>query len=148
MDIESATKYATIASGITSVLALVGLLLVWWQLKETKKIAQQQFEDNLAKEYRELINRIPTKVMLGKKLTNNDFYKYFDEFYRYFDLCNEQIMLKQSGRIDASVWADWFEGIQANMQLPEFKKAWKIIEDSNTNQFKGLKELISNKINF
>jgi hypothetical protein len=148
MDIESATKYATIASGITSVLSLVGLLLVWWQLKETKKIAKQQFEDNLAKEYRELINRIPTKVMLGKKLTNNDFYKYFDEFYRYFDLCNEQIMLKQSGRIDASVWANWFEGIQANMQLPEFKKAWKIIEDSNINQFKGLKELISKKIIF
>ena len=52
MNIDLFTKYATIVSGFTSFIDLISLTFVWRQLSENKKITQQQFEDNLAKEYR------------------------------------------------------------------------------------------------
>lgn len=144
---EFASALGTVASGVSSVISLIGLIFIWWQLSETRKIAQQQFEDSMAKEYRELINRIPTKVMLGEELEVNEFKENFDEFYRYFDLTNEQILLNKRNRIHADVWGDWLEGIEANIQLPAFNLAWEQIEfirkkNGKENPFKELKKIL------
>lgn len=143
---DQASALAAVVSAITSFVALIGLYFVWVQLNETKKIAQQQFEDSLAKEFRELINKIPTNVMLGESLSDEEFEKHFDEFFHYFDLTNEQIILKKRNRISDEVWSDWNEGIEAIMNLPVFQKAWARIENSKINQFNELRKLIkSNK---
>lgn len=142
---DTVSAVAAIVSAITSCIALIGLYFVSVQLHETRKIAQQQFEDSLAKEFRDLINKIPTKVMLGKSLTDEEFEKHFDELFHYFDLTNEQIILKNRNRISNDVWNDWKEGIEVIMNLPVFQKAWRKIENSKVNQFNELRKLIRNR---
>jgi hypothetical protein len=82
---------------------VAGVWLAHRQLQTSSQIAQLQFEDALAKEYRELTNRLPTKVLLGSELEETEYPKAFDELFRYFDLSNEQVYLRQRGRISQEV---------------------------------------------
>jgi hypothetical protein len=116
--------------------------LVLIQLKLTKNIAQLQFEDGLAKEYRDLAARIPTSAFWGEVLTESEFNESRDEFFRYLDLSNEQIVLRMSGRISKGTWESWGEGIAANLQLPAFSKAWAEVKEK-TNIFSELRILES-----
>ena len=102
-------------SAAASSVTAIGLIFAFWQLRVTKVIAQLQFEDGLAKEYRELANKIPTNALLGQDLDEEGYRKTFDEFYRYIDLSNEQVSLRQRGRIGPSVWKYWSVGIQTNL---------------------------------
>lgn len=101
-----------------STFAAAGVFFAFSQLRIAKNIAQLQFEDSLAKEYRELASRIPTKALLGQELLETEYQESFDEFYRYIDLSNEQVSLRQRGRISEAVWKSWCSGIQANLSLP------------------------------
>ena len=51
----------------------IGVFVAFRQLRLSRKVAQLQFEDSLAKEYRDLISRIPTKALLGSPLTEVQF---------------------------------------------------------------------------
>jgi hypothetical protein len=90
-------------SAIASAFGAIGVLLAYSQLRSTRDTAQMQFEDSLAKEYRDLIQKIPTNAMLGEELEGDAFTKTFDELYRYFDLSNEQVGLRRRGRISKAV---------------------------------------------
>lgn len=119
-----------------SIASVVAVVLVWEQLRQnqrqlelntveleqTKNIAQLQFEDGLAKEYRELTSRIPTKAMLGARLSPREYAGAFDELFRYVDLSNEQIMLRKHERISPEVWVSWCSGIEFNLALPAFRR--------------------------
>jgi hypothetical protein len=52
-------------SAISNAITAMGVFFVLPQLILTKRIAQLQFEDGLAKEYRELIAGIPSKAFWG-----------------------------------------------------------------------------------
>jgi len=127
-------------SAVASTVAAVGVIFAFGQLRVSKNIAQLQFEDGLAKEYRELTNRIPTKALLGAELSEAEYQSSFDEFFRYIDLSNEQVSLRQRGRISSVVWQYWSAGIQANLALPPFKRAWSEIE-SKCDSFQELRRL-------
>ncbi|TLU54327.1 MAG: hypothetical protein FDX02_04985, partial [Chlorobium sp.] len=99
------------ADWITAISTMVGVVLVVFQLKTTKDIAQLQFEDSMAKEYRNLVHRLPTKALLGQELSDWEFQKAFDEFFHYIDLSNEQVFLRQQGKVGQEVWTNWSEGI-------------------------------------
>ena len=124
-------------SVVASTVATVGVIFAFGQLRVSKNIAQLQFEDGLAKEYRELAGRIPTKALLGQPLSENEYKYSFDEFYRYVDLSNEQVSLRKRGRIGKGVWQYWSSGIQANLALPSFNRAWLEIQ----GQCKSFQEL-------
>jgi len=62
-DIVSAT--AAVISAAATCIAAAGVWYAHRQLHTSRQIAQLQFEDALAKEYRELANRLPTKILLG-----------------------------------------------------------------------------------
>lgn len=155
LDNESISAYASAISAICAVLSLGGIFLIWDQLKQarkqsqmnteqlllTQKIAQLQFEDGLAKEYRELASRIPTKALLGAGLSPREYEDAFDELFRYIDLSNEQVFLRKSDRIGESTWQNWCSGIQYNLSLPVFRRAWEAIQEKNPRQFAELKEL-------
>lgn len=111
-------------SAISNAITAMGVFFVLPQLILTKRIAQLQFEDGLAKEYRELIAGIPSKVFWGEPLTESEFNLTRDEFFRYLDLSNEQIVLRMNRRISSRTWQNWCEGIAINLQLPAFNKAW------------------------
>lgn len=115
-------------SAAASIVAAVGVACAFVQLRVSKDIAQLQFEDGLAKEYRDLASRIPTKALLGQLLSEDEYQAAFDEFYRYMDLSNEQVSLRQRGRISSNVWAFWCSGIQANLALPSFRRAWSEVQ--------------------
>src|SRR5690606_5141290 len=107
-------------SALASVVAAFGVFLAYSQLKTSKNIAQLAFEDGLAKEYRDLASNIPTKALLGKELSEEEFQKSFDEFYRYIDLTNEQISLRQRNRVKKEAWRNWLSGIKSNLERPSF----------------------------
>jgi hypothetical protein len=127
-------------SAVANAITAGGIFAALWQLRLTKVIAQLQFEDALAKEYRDLAARIPTKVFFGATLTDIEYENTLDEFYRYFDLTNAQVSLRIRGRISHKVWENWCDGIKYNLALPAFAKAWDEIK-VRTNSFDELRTL-------
>lgn len=127
-------------SAVAATIAAVGVSFAFEQLRVSKHIAQLQFEDSLAKEYRELISRVPTKALLGAELSELEYESAFDEFFWYVDLSNEQVLLRQRGRISKEVWKDWCAGIQTNLALPPFKRAWSEIQ-IKCDSFQELRKL-------
>jgi hypothetical protein len=103
------------------------------------------FEDSLAKEYRELASKLPTKALLGEPLSNDEHSKSFDEMYHYFDLCNEQIFLKQAGRVTDKTWIFWQDGIASNLKRPAFERAWSEIAARSNGDFSELRSIFPPK---
>lgn len=133
---------ASVISAIATSAAAVGVLYAHKQLRTSREIAQLQFEDNLAKEYRDLANRLPTKALLGEDLSDEEYASSFDELFHYIDLSNEQVCLRQRGRIGRDVWVNWCEGIKTNLGLPAFRRAWLDIQ-SRSSSFQELRRLES-----
>ncbi|MGY4532935.1 hypothetical protein ACVW0Y_002065 [Pseudomonas sp. TE3786] len=127
-------------SAAASTFAALGVFLAYGQLRTSKNIAQLEFEDSLAKEYRDLAASIPTKALLGASLSECEFQESFDEIYRYIDLTNEQVSLRQRKRINLEAWENWLSGIKSNLELPSFKRAWNEIKQSS-NSFQELRRL-------
>ena len=111
-------------SAIASAVSAVGVLLAIRQLRLTKGIAQKQFEDHLAREYRDLAGQLPVKALLGRQLNEDEYREAFDKLFRYIDLCNEQVFLRQQDRISLDVWENWCAGIESNLRRPAFGRAW------------------------
>lgn len=105
----------------------VGVLVGVWQLRHSHIQKITEFEDSFAREYRELAGRLPTKALLGEELTQEEYLAAFDEFYHYFDLCNEQVFLRETRRITRKTWEFWRQGIEANLKRPAFRRAWREI---------------------
>lgn len=137
-DIVSATGSAV--SAIAACIAAVGVWYARHQLKTSREIAQVQFEDSLGKEYRELAGELPKKALMGDNLCETEYEEAFDELYRYIDLTNEQISLRAQKRITSNVWESWSEGIEANLRLPAFARAWDEIK-TRSSAFKELRRL-------
>jgi hypothetical protein len=128
---ESTEIINAVASTVSAMAAVVATVGVWYarnQLKTSREIAQLQFEDALGKEYRELANRMKPKVLLGSELSDPEYEEAFDEMFHYVDLSNEQVSLRQRGRISLEVWVNWSAGIRSNLELPAFKRAWSEIK--------------------
>ncbi len=134
------SSVAEVGTAIAAMVAAVGVLFAYRQLCTSKKIAQAQFEDGLAKEYRELTSGIPTKALLGEDLSESEYQDSFDELFRYVDLTNEQVSLRQRGRISEEVWWYWLSGIQSNLRLPAFHRAWTEIK-VKSKSFEELRRL-------
>lgn len=130
----------------TSAASTIGVFAAFRQLQVTKRIAQLQFEDGLAREYRELAEKIPTKVFLGDGLTEAEYQDVFDDLYRYIDLTNAQIVLRQRKRIGDEVWDDWRSGMKSNFALGPFKRAWSEVKDRTTS-FEELRQLEAKEFN-
>lgn len=129
-------------TAIASVASAVGIFFAFFQLQFSKKISQLQFEDSFAKEYRELLRSLPAVILIGTERPEEELYKEkFDELYRYIDLTNEQICLRQNGRIGNDVWKNWQAGIAHNLALPAFKRAWEDIKSKNGGIFSELRRL-------
>jgi hypothetical protein len=65
-------------------------------------------------------------------------------FYRYIDLTNDQIFLRQQGRVGDETWENWRDGIKSLMNMPAFSDAWKMIREKPTTKFDELRGLENN----
>jgi len=75
-------------SAFANVATAVGIFFAWWQIKNSKNLAITQFEDSMAKEYREIAQRLPTKALLGEQLEQEEYRDSLDDFFHYIDLTN------------------------------------------------------------
>jgi hypothetical protein len=126
---------------IASISTACGVIVAAYQIRISRIKGVQQFEDGFAKEYRDIANRLPPEALLGLDINDLNKEKFFDDFYRYFDLCNEQIFLRNNGRITKSTWIFWRDGIRSNMRKPAFAEAWNKIEKTGTKEFSELRKL-------
>ena len=106
----------------------IGVAVAAWQLWLAHKQAVTAFEDSLAREYRKLAAELPAKVFLDDcKLSDEEYHKVFDKLYQYFDFSNEQVFLRQIGRIRKSTWIFWRDGIRSKPPsriTPWLKRIW------------------------
>jgi hypothetical protein len=127
-----------IAPVVTALGVSIGVLQLW----NTKRQAVTLFEDALAKEYREITGAIPTAALLGEILSAELMQAHLPDFYRYFDLSNNQIFLRQIGRISKKTWVFWVDGIKTNLSRPAFAKSWEDIGRRSNKDFSELRRLI------
>lgn len=159
--LETITAIASIATALSAIATFVTVFIARKQLQaaiEQKNVSieqikitiqqsQTQFEDSLAKEYRDLIQRIPVKALLGEKLNLKEFEEAKPVLFYYINLTNDQIFLRSKGRISEEVWKDWQGGIRYNLtKLSAFKKIWEEIEE-NSESFSELRRLKDENFN-
>ena len=125
---------------ITSVFTVLGVIFIGWQVYLTKKQAQTQLEDEMVQEYRAIIREIPSSVLLGIEAEENQAPKIRELIYNYIDLSNQQVFLRQQGRISKNTWIFWCDGMKANLKLREFENVWKEIKQSE-HSFSELRKL-------
>lgn len=129
-----------------SVATAIGVFLAGWQIKMAKQQAKTQFEDDLTRQYREIIKDIPTDALLGLPITDEEYQKARHAFYRYIDLSNEQTFLHQKGRVSEETWKLWRDGMTYLLSKPAFQRAWGEFKKKAENNFKELRSL-DNDIN-
>ena len=128
--------WTTVASFATA----IAVLLAAWQLRRSAIQARTDFEDDLAREYRELSRSIPPARHLDRETTDPEFERAFPALFHYVDLSNEQVFLRMNGRISKATWFNWRDGIRANLQRRAFRRAWEEIK-SGTTSFAELRRL-------
>jgi hypothetical protein len=139
MTAELASQIGVIASIATA----FGVILAAWQLWMTQIQTKTTFEDTIAREYRELSLQIPTKAFLGDVLSRDEYLGAENDFYHYFDLSNEQVFLRQIGRVRKRTWQFWRDGIRSNLRRPAFSSAWTDIAARSNGDFAELRKLIA-----
>jgi hypothetical protein len=121
-----------------SVATAFGVTLTGIQIRLAKQAARTNFEDDLTKQYREIIRNIPIEALLGQELDEETWRETLDDFYRYIDLSNEQVFLRQKNRVSRATWELWCEGIQAHLTRPSFRKAWQYFKEVAPDSFREL----------
>jgi hypothetical protein len=127
---------------VASVATAGGVLLAWWQLLTTKRIAATEFEDQLTTQYREIVRALPIEALLGEQLSEEAHVRALPNFYYYFDLSNEQAFLYRARRIQPHTWNDWLEGIHENLRRPAFAKAWAEVSRRAPDTFDDLRSVV------
>ena len=110
MNIDSLALYMT----------FLGLLAAIYQLRQNFLQQRTIFEDSISKDYRDIIQRIPYKALIGEELGLSEANAVHNEVYNYMDLCNEQIYLRRSNRVSKKTWDNWQEGMSTNFGLKAF----------------------------
>lgn len=123
-----------------TIITSISVIMAYFQLKSTKETSITQFENQLFSEYRKIIEKMPSSVLLGKELSDHEITDLADEFYMYIDFTNEQITLRMAGKITQNTWENWRDGIKSNLLMPSFKKSWINIKES-TSSFQELRRL-------
>jgi hypothetical protein len=133
--------WLSLINASASVATAIALVLTGWQIRLAKKQSQTQFEDDLTRQYREITRDIPTDALLGGEISEEQYQKARHAFYRYVDLSNEQVFLRQKGRVSAETWHLWRVGIKFHLSKPAFKMAWEEFKKRDARNFKGLQML-------
>ncbi|HZO98868.1 MAG TPA: hypothetical protein VFD30_01095 [Terriglobia bacterium] len=127
----------TVVSGATA----AGVVALFWQVELAKRQAITAFEDDLTRQYREIAHRIPVEALLNEELDDAKLFDTLTWFYQYIDLSNEQVFLRQKGRVRRETWEVWCDGIKSNLSRPAFAKAWGEIKKRSLESFEELRRL-------
>jgi hypothetical protein len=104
-----------------------GVFFACSQLQAAKDQDRTHFEDDLSRQYRQIVGLLPAEAFYSNSDTELG-EETHRAFYRYFDLSNEQLFLaRQNHRVSDAVIEQWKDGITGNMELPAFRLAWREI---------------------
>src|SRR5438876_7925640 len=134
-------RWSDWVEAIASVATAVGVFLACWQIWLTKLQARTVFEDSLAREYRDLAQRLPIGALLGETLSEAEQRNALDDFFHYIDLSNEQVFLRMKKRVSRDTWLNWRDGIRSNLSRPAFHAAWEEVRARSQGSFSELRRL-------
>ncbi len=117
------------------------VLVAAWQVRKGTFQARTDFEDDLTREYREIARGIPVRLHLGGEVSDEEFESAFPRLYQYIDLTNEQVFLRQAGRIGKATWVQWRDGIKSTLAQPAFARAWAEVQKETKDRFSELRRL-------
>ena len=132
---------------LSSVATAIGVVFAAWQIWESRRLSEAQFEDSFDQQYRELSYAIPVNALLGKPLTESKDGKAREAVYNYLDLCNEQVYQRSKNRISKERWREWSSGIKSNLGRPFFQSVWLEVKDSASGSFSFLERLEKDNFN-
>ncbi len=138
---NSTMQILDILSALSGLATAIGVGVAAFQLRMSKRQSITSFEDSLTAQYREVLAKIPLAALLGQRLSPDEHATHLQYFYRYFDLCNEQIFLRNNQRVSNETWEFWKEGILSNIQRPAFVEAWAEISSKAKDDFDELRKL-------
>jgi hypothetical protein len=120
---------------------VVGIPIGLFQLYIHACQSVSTFEDQLTHEYRQIAAKIPIMAFLGQDFAPEKCNDVREQIYNYFDLSNEQVFLRQMGRISRRTWSYWKDGIKSNLDRPLFAEVWSDIKKYDNIQFQELQRL-------
>jgi len=126
---------------MASAATAIGVAVAAWQIWLSRRQAVTDFEDQLNREYRALLDQIPLSALLGEDLPEDEYGRALPAFFRYIDLSNEQVFLRVRGRVSRQTWMNWQEGISNNLRKPAFARAWREIAQRAPDSFAELRML-------
>ena len=113
---------AAIATAVAAVAAAAGFLATVRQIKAAARQDRTEWEDELTREYRQIVRHLPLSARLNGQMQDGDIEKFLSIFLDYFDLSNHL-------------------GIKGVLQAGPFAAAWSIIKQRNPDLFAELKAL-------
>lgn len=126
---------------LAAIATVVGIPIGLFQLYLHLCQSVSSFEDQLAREYRQIAAKIPIMAFLGQDFSPEKYNDVREQIYNYLDLSNEQVFLRQTGRISAKTWDYWKDGIQSNLERPLFEQVWSDVKKYDKKQFQELQRL-------
>jgi hypothetical protein len=132
----------TLLQTVAFLITALGVVLAWRQLAATREQARVDFEDTLAREYRNIAQALPVRAFfVNEPLSESEYAAALDDFFHYFDLSNEQVSLRMNDRVGTKAWADWCDGMRTNLSRPSFQRAWEEIKLKVPESFQELRRL-------
>src|SRR4051812_40117243 len=113
---------ADVIADVSGVAAGGGLVFVAWQVYLARRQLTSSFEASFVDRYERIVANVPLEWLLGEALTPPS-----DQveraMYDYFELCEEELYYRKSGRVSRSTWRDWWEGMRLHLRRPAFHDA-------------------------
>lgn len=127
-------------TAVGSIGTAIAVIVAAIQIRYATRQEKTEFEDSLAKEYRELLGQLSRSILLQDTVTDRDTNEKFVILYRYLDLSNEQVLLREKGRITKVTWNDWCAGIRSNLEKDGFKDVWNSVKGKSFDDLKRLQD--------
>ena len=130
---------------VGSLATAIGVAIAAYQLWAAKRQQRTDFEDELNREYREIVRDLPREALLESELSPQRVEEIaggnFNALYRYIDLSNQQAFLRKEGRISKQRWLEWSEGIESNLNRPVVDHVWQEVKKGAVGSFTELQDL-------
>jgi hypothetical protein len=128
-------------TAIGSIATAIAVFVGAWQVRRNTRQAMTDFEDEFTREYRALVRTLSVEAQLGEEVADAQFKDDYRALVSYIDLSNEQVFLRQNGRVSRETWDSWSVGISANLAKPAFAKAWDRVKANPKSGFAELRRL-------
>ena len=126
---------------ISNCFVALGLGLTFMQIRESRINRTMDFEDGLDREYRAISKSLPPDALLKLPISEDELRNSFSNFLNYFDLSNDEILFRKTGRVSEKTWHEWQDGMRQNFLYPAFQAAWKKVRAISTERFRELRKL-------